>query len=114
LLCDRCKTQRDLTDADFDADPRLTTLGFKNGDTVFSPKGCERCGGVGYRGRSGVFEVLDVTGEVRDLIGPEAASGALDAAAMKDGMTTMIEDAVRKCRSGATSFAEALRVTTVR
>jgi general secretion pathway protein E len=114
LLCDRCKTQRDLTNADFDADPRLATLGFKVGEAVFSPKGCERCGGVGYRGRSGVFEVLDVTGEVRDLIGPNAASGALDAAAMKAGMTTMIDDAVRKCRGGATSFAEALRVTTVR
>jgi general secretion pathway protein E len=114
LLCDRCKTQRNLTEADFDADPRLTALGFKSGDTVFGPKGCERCGGVGYRGRSGVFEVLDVTGEVRDLIGPNAASGALDAAAMKAGMTTMIDDAVSKCQSGATSFAEALRVTTVR
>jgi general secretion pathway protein E len=114
LLCDRCKTQRDLTHADFDADPRLATLGFKAGETVFSPRGCERCGGVGYRGRSGVFEVLDVVGEVRDLIGPNAASDTLDAAAMRAGMTTMIEDAVAKCRSGATSFAEALRVTTVR
>jgi general secretion pathway protein E len=114
LLCDRCKTQRDLTDADFDADPRLATLGFKVGEAVFSPKGCERCGGVGYRGRSGVFEVLDVAGEVRDLIGPNAESGSLDAAAMKAGMTTMIDDAVVKCRSGTTSFAEALRVTTVR
>ncbi len=114
LLCDRCKTPRSLTRVDFDADPRLSTLGFKIGETVFGPKGCERCGGVGYRGRSGVFEVLDVAGEVRDLIGPNAESGALDAAAMKAGMTTMIDDAVSKCRIGATSFAEALRVTTVR
>ena len=114
LLCDRCKTQRTLSGADFDADPRLAAMGFKIGEPVFSPKGCERCGGVGYRGRSGVFEVLDVTGEVRDLIGPNAESRALDAAAMKAGMTTMIEDAVGKCRSGATSFAEALRVTTIR
>ena len=114
LLCDRCKTERNLTNADFDADPRLTALGFKPGEAVFSPKGCERCSGVGYRGRSGVFEVLDVTGEVRDLIGTNSASSALDAAAMKGGMTTMIEDAVGKCRSGATSVAEALRVTTVR
>ena len=114
LLCDRCKTERCLTDADFDADPRLTALGFKPGEAVFSPKGCERCGGVGYRGRSGVFEVLDVTGEVRELIGTNSASSALDAAAMKAGMTTMIDDAVGKCRSGATSVAEALRVTTVR
>ena len=114
LLCDRCKTQRTLSDADFDDDPRLASLGFKVGEPVFSPKGCEHCGGVGYRGRSGVFEVLDVTGEVRDLIGPNAESRALDAVAMKAGMTTMIDDAVSKCRSGVTSFAEALRVTTIR
>jgi general secretion pathway protein E len=114
LLCDRCKTQRSLIGADFDTDPRLTALGFKVGEPIFSPKGCERCSGVGYRGRVGVFEVLDVVGEVRDLIGREAESGALDDAAMKAGMTTMIDDAVGKCRSGATSVAEALRVTTIR
>jgi len=114
LLCDPCKTQRRLTGADFDADPRLTALGFKIGETLFSPKGCERCGGVGYRGRVGVFEVLDVTGEVRELIGSNAASGALDAAAMRTGMTSMIDDAVGKSRSGMTSVAEALRVTTIR
>jgi general secretion pathway protein E len=114
LLCDRCKTSRILDDADFDVDPRLAALGFKVGEAVFNPKGCERCGGVGYRGRSGVFEILDVTGEVRDLVGPNSESGALDAAAMKAGMTTMIEDAVGKCRSGVTSVAEAMRVTTIR
>jgi general secretion pathway protein E len=114
VLCERCKTQRSLTSADFDADPRLAALGFQSGETVFSPKGCERCGGIGYRGRSGVFEVLDVTGEVRDLIGPNAESGALDAAATRAGMTTMIDDAVVKCRGGVTSVAEALRVTTIR
>jgi general secretion pathway protein E len=114
LLCDRCKTLRTLSGADFDDDPRLAAMGFKIGEPVFSPKGCEHCGGVGYRGRSGVFEVFDVTGEVRDLIGPNAESRVLDAAAMKAGMTTMIDDAVSKCRSGATSFAEALRVTTIR
>src|SRR5271157_2643450 len=114
VLCDRCKTQRSLTNVDLDDDPRLTALGFKIGEAVFSPKGCERCGGVGYRGRVGVFEVLDVTGEVRDLIGSNAESGALDAAAVKAGMTTMIEDAVGKCRAGTTSVAEALRVTTIR
>ena len=114
ILCDRCKTRRELTGADVEADPRLTTLGFVPGDLVFSPKGCDRCGGVGYRGRVGVFEVLDVTGEVRDLVGPNSESGSLDAAARRAGMTTMIDDAVRKCRSGITCVAEALRVTTIR
>jgi len=114
VLCDRCKTRHSLTAADFEADPRLVTLGFESGETVFSPKGCERCGGVGYRGRVGVFEILEVMGEVRDLIGPNSESGALDAAAIRAGMTTMIDDAVAKCRAGVTSVAEALRVTTIR
>jgi general secretion pathway protein E len=114
VLCDRCKVAQPLDPADLDADPRLSALGLAAGDVVFAPRGCERCGGVGYRGRVGVFEVLDVTGEIRDLIGPGAESGALDAAAMKSGMTTMIDDAVLKCRSGVTSVAEALRVTTIR
>jgi general secretion pathway protein E len=114
VLCDRCKTRHSLTAADFEADPRLVTLGFESGETVFSPKGCERCGGVGYRGRVGVFEILEVMGEVRDLIGPNSESGALDAAAIRAGMTTRIDDAVAKCRAGVTSVAEALRVTTIR
>ena len=114
VLCDRCKTARGLTPADLDADPRLSILGFRTGEATFRPKGCERCGGVGYRGRVGVFEVLDVTGEVRDLIGSHSESNALDAAAIKGGMTTMIDDAVAKCRNGTTSVAEALRVTTIR
>jgi general secretion pathway protein E len=114
VLCDRCKTTRGLTPADLDSDPRLSILGFRTGEAIFGPKGCERCGGVGYRGRVGVFEVLDVTGEVRDLIGSHSESNALDAAAIKGGMTTMIDDAVAKCRNGTTSVAEALRVTTIR
>jgi general secretion pathway protein E len=114
VLCDRCKTTRGLTRVDLDADPRLSMLGFRTGDTIFGPKGCERCGGVGYRGRVGVFEVLDVTGEVRDLIGSHSESNALDAAAIRGGMTTMIDDAVAKCRNGTTSVTEALRVTTIR
>ena len=60
-----------------------------------------------------MFEVLDVTGEVRDLIGPNADPDP-STPRMKAGMTTMIDDAVSKCRIGATSVAEALRVTTIR
>ena len=114
VLCDRCKAQRSLTPADLAADPRYEACGFGVGHIVWEPKGCERCGGVGYRGRVGVFEALEVTGEVRDLVGPRADSNALDEAAMKAGMTTMMEDAIAKCRAGITSISEVLRVTTVR
>jgi general secretion pathway protein E len=114
VLCDRCKSQRNLTSDDLAADPRYEICGFGVGQLVWDPNGCERCGGVGYRGRVGVFEALEVTGEVRDLVGPRADSKMLDDAAMKAGMTTMMEDAIAKCRMGITSISEVLRVTTVR
>jgi general secretion pathway protein E len=51
---------------------------------------------------------------VRDLIGPKVDSHTLDDAGRRAGMTTMMDDALAKCRAGATSVAEVLRVTTVR
>ena len=76
--------------------------------------GCERCGGSGFRGRAGVFEVLEMTGEVRNMVGSQTDSNMLDQAAIKAGMTTMLDDAVAKCRAGVTTVPETLRVTTVR
>jgi general secretion pathway protein E len=83
-------------------------------ETVHQPAGCERCGGTGYRGRSGVFEILDMVDEVRKLVGSQTDAATLDEAAARAGMTTMTDDAVAKCRAGLTSAAEVLRVTTVR
>jgi len=114
LLCDRCRVQKRLAAQDLAADPRYGMLGFQSGDTVCEPAGCERCGGTGYRGRSGVFECLEMTEPVRKLIGATTDTGMVEEAAIQAGMTTMIDDAVAKCRAGITSAAEVLRVTTVR
>jgi general secretion pathway protein E len=113
-LCERCKTQRRLTPADLAADPRLDALGLKAGEGVFDAVGCERCGGAGYRGRLGVFEILEISDEVRHLVAAGADSNAIDRAAINAGMTTMVDDGVAKCRAGITSAAELLRVTTIR
>jgi general secretion pathway protein E len=114
ILCDRCKVERRLKDSDLMTDPRYQLLGFRAGERVYEPHGCERCTGTGYRGRTGVFEILETGHEVRELIGPRTDSGTIERAATKAGMTTMIDDAVAKCRAGVTSAAEVLRVTTVR
>src|SRR3954447_5383124 len=114
ILCDRCRADKRLSADDLAADPRYAMLGFKSGDTVWEPAGCERCGGTGYRGRVGVFECLEMTENVRGMIGSTTGSGEIEEAAAHNGMTTMIEDAVAKCRAGVTSAAEVLRVTTVR
>lgn len=114
ILCERCKTERPLDAPSFGADPRYGVLGLKAGDVVCEPCGCERCSGSGYRGRTGVFEVLEVSEAVRSMIGARADSGRITDAARQAGMTTMFEHAVAKCRAGITSAAEVLRVTTVR
>jgi general secretion pathway protein E len=113
-LCDRCKAPRSLTPHDFAADPRFEALGFKAGETICEPRGCERCGGTGYRGRVGVFEVLTIDENVRGLINAETDGNTIDRAAVNAGMTTMVDDGVAKCRAGITSPSEVLRVTTIR
>ena len=114
LLCDRCKTTRRLEDADFTRDPRLEFIGLRAGEAVCEPKGCDRCGGVGFRGRVGVFEAIEMTGETREHVRAGADSFAIDAAALGAGMTTMTTDAAEKARMGITSVSEALRIAAIR
>ena len=113
-LCDRCKVRKTLTPADIAAEPRYEALGLKAGETVHAPGGCERCGGTGYRGRVGVFELLELTPGIRALVDKDTDSVSIDAAAVAAGMTTMVDDGAQKCRAGMTSVAEVLRVTTIR
>ena len=114
MLCDRCKTQHKLSADDLARDPRYGMVGFAPGDVVHEACGCERCGASGFRGRGGVFEVLEIADEVRNLIGSHTDANMLDQAAIKAGMTTMLDDAIAKCRAGVTTVPETLRVTTVR
>jgi general secretion pathway protein E len=114
VLCDRCKLRKEISAADFDADPRYEACGLSIGETVFEPRGCERCAGVGYRGRIGVFETLEVEGEIRSCVGRQIDAIALDEAGRRAGLTTMMDDAIAKCREGVTTVSEALRVTMVR
>lgn len=113
ILCARCRIRKQLTADDLVDDPRFAALGFKVGDTVYEPHGCDRCGGTGYRGRSGIFEIIEMTGRVRDLITEHTDSEVIHRAAIDAGMMTMIEDAIIKCRAGMTSATEVLRVATV-
>ncbi|MCC8936126.1 type II/IV secretion system protein [Bradyrhizobium sp. Arg68] len=113
-LCERCRSPRPLIAADFTEDPRLAALGFRADEIIQEPCGCERCGGTGYRGRLGVFELLELSNELRELIGERTDGLKIDQMAIRAGMTTMLDDGVAKCRAGLTSPAEILRVATVR
>jgi general secretion pathway protein E len=114
VLCSSCKTKHVLTEQDLIADPRYRLLGFAAGEAIYRPAGCESCGGTGYRGRAGIFELLELTDEIRPLVGAEADAAVIDGAAIRAGMTTMLDDAIEKCRTGMSAASEVLRVTTAR
>ena len=77
----------------------------------FHPVGCEACGMSGYKGRTGVYELMVADDEVRSLIHNRAAESELIAAAQQGGMRSMREDGERLIDEGITSAEEVLRVT---
>ncbi len=79
--------------------------------TFFRGKGCSRCNKTGYLGRMGILETLAVDDEVRDLVLKQASSHVIKEAAVKKGMVTLREDAMRKCAEGLTTLDEVIRVT---
>ena len=114
VLCSGCKSTHVLREQDLVADPRYRLLGFAAGETIYRSVGCDSCSGTGYRGRAGIFELLELTDEIRPLVGAEADASLIDGAAIRAGMTTMLDDAVEKCRAGMTAAPEVLRVTSAR
>jgi type IV pilus assembly protein PilB len=78
---------------------------------VCKPGGCDRCNQTGYRGRLGIFEVLQMDEEIRSLVLRRASADEIAAAAMAKGMRRLREDGLEKIRLGLTSPEEVLRVT---
>jgi general secretion pathway protein E len=111
VLCEHCKAPYRLSAADLERDRRFSALGFAAGETFHNPQGCEWCGFSGFRGRQGLFEVMEVTPTIRRAIGPKTESSELEQIARGEGMSTMIEDGVAKCRAGLTTVDEVFRVT---
>ncbi|MFI5361557.1 MAG: type IV-A pilus assembly ATPase PilB [Elusimicrobiota bacterium] len=78
---------------------------------LYKGKGCENCATTGYRGRAGLYEVMEVTDAIRQLILDRASAKEIKRQSMKQGMLTLRMCAVRKLLSGATTIEEMLRVT---
>lgn len=84
---------------------------FKMPKRLYRGKGCSVCGDSGYRGRLGIYEILDVTEEVRKVIVSEDFNlDKLRAVARQSGMITMFEDGLNKVERGVTTIEEVLRV----
>src|SRR3989339_1491125 len=77
----------------------------------YKGKGCKQCGNTGYKGRLGIYEIMEVTPKIAELITAKASTESLEAAALEQGMMTLTQDGFMKALSGITSVEEVLRVT---
>jgi type IV pilus assembly protein PilB len=108
VLCEECKRPSPVTEEEL----RDSGLGAGREPFVgFEAVGCPRCGDTGYRGRIGLFEVLEMDDDVRALVIDRYPSRAVEDHAIERGMSTLRDSAVTKVRAGVVSLSEAARVT---
>ena len=122
LLCPKCKVRYKpnadlLRKANLPADkikffyrPPEAAAADEEGKVLTDEDGCPYCGGTGYHGRTGVFELLDVTDKIKDLIRENPNLNSIRQEAIKSGMKVLQEDALRQVIDGKTSVQEMLRV----
>ena len=108
-LCNNCKQPGELTDTE------LRALRIERGQVseaqVMKPVGCEECRQIGYKGRTGIFEIFVIDDEVRHMINKRNSSFVLRHRARELGMRTLREDGVRKVLAGVTSAEEVISIT---
>lgn len=77
----------------------------------YKGEGCSKCRGTGFSARIGIYEVFEMTLKLQELVLKQTPVSQLNEAAMKEGMTTMLQDGLEKATSGVTTLEEVLRVT---
>lgn len=116
-ICDHCRVSQVITQEELctHLDEQLVkkhylASGKKKEVRIYSGKGCRVCHNTGYKGRIGIYEVLEVNKAIRDLVSAGADADAIREQAIKDGMFTMYEDGIKKIAKGMTTVEELLRV----
>jgi type IV pilus assembly protein PilB len=109
-LCDKCKAPDPDPDRKF-----LSLMGFTDkelqGRTILRAVGCPACNGTGYRGRKGIFEMMVMNNEVREMAFKRAPTNIIRKAARASGMKSLLDDGKLKILNGITTCAEIARVT---
>jgi general secretion pathway protein E len=106
LTCPHCQTEK--TPSEVEKRIYKTELG-ETLKTYQGGEGCTYCHGTGYLGRTGVFELLIVTNQIRQMFANGASSGEIKAAAIEGGMISMLRDGLLKIKEGITTPEEVLR-----
>ena len=108
-ICTNCRSPYDPSEA------MLVQLGLSPHDLgnkcFYYGKGCDQCNNTGYRGRKGIYELLEIGDTVRELINQRAPSIVIKQKAVELGMTTLREDGLRSIYDGETTIEEVLKYT---
>jgi len=111
-LCGKCKEEYVASDTDMAFIERqygaqmLDELALPTPLKLYRAKGCEECGNTGYKGRTGVHELLGMTPELRSLVYKEASVAEMKKQATQDGMRTLVQDAIFKVIKGDTDIPQ--------
>lgn len=106
-LCPHCRKKRLATEEE----KRLLKQDTYKEMEIYEPTGCDLCNHTGYFGRTGVFEIMEVNEEIRDLIAEGGSSEELENAAKRAGMCTLHDNGIRYVLEGITSIEEMLKVS---
>ena len=106
-LCPHCRKKRLATEEE----KRLLKQDTYKEMEIYEPTGCDLCNHTGYFGRTGVFEIMEVNEEIRDLIAGGGSSEELENAARRAGMCTLHDNGIRYVLEGITSIEEMLKVS---
>ena len=109
VLCPHCKEPYEPEEAQW------TELGLgKDGlGPIFRGQGCEKCLETGYRGRTGIYEFLQLTESIKGLVLQTSDANQISKAARKEGMVSLRKDGIQKVIEGKTTISEVLRVTQI-
>jgi type IV pilus assembly protein PilB len=116
-ICDSCKAPYSMARHDLEKHipPAVVHKHFGANPVLmfYKGNGCKVCHNTGYLGRVGVFEVLEVSKEIRKMISEKADSDVINKQAIEEGMNTMLDDGLEKVIKGITTIEEVFRVTKI-
>jgi type IV pilus assembly protein PilB len=104
-ICKNCKAEDKVPPES------LVDVGLKPDTVVYKGRGCDSCGGNGYAGRQGLYEVMPITPEIREMILDRASTSEIRQKAVEQGMLTLRQDGLIKIQRGITTIEEVLRET---
>lgn len=117
-ICPHCRVSEAVSIKDLEQYLSLETIkkhyipvGKSQEVRIYKGRGCRLCHNTGYQGRLGIYEVLEMTKTMRELVANKADSDTIAAQALKEGMGTMYDDGIDKITRGLTTIEEILRVT---